>query len=88
MRDLTSVCGSDGILGVPGAAPGLGSCLDLERFNWSLGSPSEERRHHGAHLQANDHVPQEIVLPFVFASVFKDPERHKQRRGWEGVPQL
>lgn len=44
--------------------------------------------HRGAHLQAHHHVPQEIVLPFVFASVFEDPERHRQRRGWEGVLQL
>lgn len=47
------------------------------RFNWHLGSHLEEGTHRSTHLQAKDHVPQEIVLPFVFASIFKDPERPK-----------
>lgn len=43
--------------------------------------------HHGAHLQTKDHVPQEIILPFVFASIFKDPERHERRKGSKGFLQ-
>lgn len=37
--------------------------------------------HHSTHLQAKDHISQKIILPFVFASIFKDPERHERRRG-------
>lgn len=72
--------------GDPGCA---GCCSELR--SWGC---SEEGRH--PHLQANHHVPQEIVLPFVFASVFKDPERHKTQgvgrcpvtRGGEGHTHL
>lgn len=42
--------------------------------------------HRSTHLQAKDHIPQEIVLPFVFASIFKNPERYEQRKGVKRFP--
>lgn len=36
-----------------------------------------------SHLQAQDHVPQEVVLPFVFPSILKDPEKQVQG-AWRG----
>lgn len=73
-----------------GCGTGLGSRPDPARIpgGFTGDSPGESLgggEAGGAHLQANDHVPQEIVLPFVFASIFKDPEKHKQPRGWDGA---
>lgn len=34
-----------------------------------------------AHLQAEDHIPQEVILPFVLPSILKDPERQEQEGG-------